>query len=288
MSFVNRQLYKQKPQAWGPVSQVQASIFKNAEKIGIPAPKAAFPLFEGSGYPRNYMSGEIGTLYGSTAPLWTVGPQGMELVWQANNTGFMFSTGIEGMTYGSNDKWSAFALARSPGTGIAPILSPGQTTNSYWHGMSVRYGILYNPLGMFEVDGYAAATTSSINNNLFYNISIGGANYSNTYRKAWAGINGTVTVKENTSTATNRALMTRIGLGIYADSSPSGDKPIINLAFLWPTWAMPDSVFYFLNDNPYFLLHRVPPVFYSVPGGTVIPTFNPLFLNVAQPTRVVQ
>ena len=30
-----RQLYKQKPSAWGPVSSVQASIFKNAERIGI-------------------------------------------------------------------------------------------------------------------------------------------------------------------------------------------------------------------------------------------------------------
>ena len=29
------------------------------------------------------------------------------------------------------------------------------------------------------------------------------------------------------------------------------------------------------------------PVFYSVPGGTP-PTFNPLFLNAAQPTRVIQ
>ena len=28
--------------------------------------------------------------------------------------------------------------------------------------------------------------------------------------------------------------------------------------------------------------------FYSVPGGAVIPTFNPLFLNAAQPTRVIQ
>ena len=35
MSFVNRKLYKQKPSAWGPVSAVQASIFKNAEKFGI-------------------------------------------------------------------------------------------------------------------------------------------------------------------------------------------------------------------------------------------------------------
>ena len=35
MSFVNRQLYKQKCSAWGPVSAVQASMFKNAEKIGI-------------------------------------------------------------------------------------------------------------------------------------------------------------------------------------------------------------------------------------------------------------
>ena len=30
------------------------------------------------------------------------------------------------------------------------------------------------------------------------------------------------------------------------------------------------------------------PVFYSVPGGEVPPTFNPLFLNAAQPTRVIQ
>ena len=283
-----RQLYKQKPSAWGPVSSVKASILKNAEKIGIPAPKAAFPLFEGSGYPRNYMSGEVGTLYGSTAPLWTVGPQGMELVWQANNTGFMFSTGIEGMTYGSNDKWSAFAIARAPGSSVNPILSPGQITGSYWHSLGIRYGVTANPYVVLEVDAYATASTSQVNNNLFYNISIGSANYSNTYRKAWAGINGTVTVKENTSTATNRSLIDRLGLGIYADSSPVGYTPIINIAFLWPTWAMPDSVFYFLNNNPYFLLHRVPTVFYSVPGGGVLPIFNPLFLNAAQPTRVIQ
>ena len=30
------------------------------------------------------------------------------------------------------------------------------------------------------------------------------------------------------------------------------------------------------------------PVFYSVPGGEVLPIFNPLFLNAAQPTRVIQ
>ena len=269
MSFVNRQLYKQKPSAWGPVSSVQASIFRNAERIGIPAPKAAFPLFEGSGYPRNYMSGEVGTLYGSTAPLWAIGPQGMELVWQASNTGFMFSTGIEGMTYGSNDKWSAFAIARSPGTLPSPILSPGQITYNYWHSMSIRYGISTKPLAMFEVDAYAVAATSSVDNSLFYNISIGGANYTNTLRKSWVGINGEVKVKENTSTATNRALINRLGLGIYADSTPIGYTPIINIAFLWPTWAMDDAIFYFLNDNPYFLLQRVPPVFYSVPSSSV-------------------
>ena len=37
-----------------------------------------------------------------------------------------------------------------------------------------------------------------------------------------------------------------------------------------------------------FILPSIGPVFYSVPGGAVIPTFNPLFLNAAQPTRVIQ
>lgn len=41
-----RQKYKEKPQAFGPVSAVQRSLFINAEAMGIPAPDIYLPLWE--------------------------------------------------------------------------------------------------------------------------------------------------------------------------------------------------------------------------------------------------
>ena len=61
-----------------------------------------------------------------------------------------------------------------------------------------------------------------------------------------------------------------------------------NFVLLLNNFAATDSQIAQLSDNPYYLLHRVAPVFYSVPGGGVLPIFNPLFLNAAQPTRVIQ
>lgn len=79
MSFVNRQLYKQKPQAWGPVSSVQASIFKNAEKIGIDPSlfDCLFPIWDKVGLPRNYVTGNTCNLCGgsTTIPSWGIKQQ---------------------------------------------------------------------------------------------------------------------------------------------------------------------------------------------------------------------
>ena len=51
MAFVHRKLYRQKPRAWGPVSAVQASIFKNAERAGIDLGyiQLCYPFWEGAG-----------------------------------------------------------------------------------------------------------------------------------------------------------------------------------------------------------------------------------------------
>ena len=60
-----------------------------------------------------------------------------------------------------------------------------------------------------------------------------------------------------------------------------------NSLFIFHSVLSPAQI-YHLSDNPYGLMHRVAPVFYSVPDGGVLPIFNPLFLNAAQPTRVIQ
>ena len=71
MSFINRQLYKQKPQQWGSVSAVQSSLFHNLESIGIDHQTCvlALPLWELSGVPHDYVSGSTGLFYGSA--VWT-------------------------------------------------------------------------------------------------------------------------------------------------------------------------------------------------------------------------
>ena len=70
-------------------------------------------------------------------------------------------------------------------------------------------------------------------------------------------------------------------------SSYKGINGYIDQFMLFNTVLAASQIAY-LSDNPYFLLNRIAPVFYSVPGGGVLPTFNPLFLNAAQPTRVIQ
>jgi hypothetical protein len=71
MTFLRR-LHKQPPAAWGPASEVQASIFKNAERAGIDKSfvLSAMPLWnpgQQKDYVRSNLSDLVGVSYNNKA-----------------------------------------------------------------------------------------------------------------------------------------------------------------------------------------------------------------------------
>jgi len=60
MSFL-RQSWKQKPRQFGPLSFVQSSLFENCQRLGLPVPPMAFPLWEKAGQ-KSINYGKLGSL----------------------------------------------------------------------------------------------------------------------------------------------------------------------------------------------------------------------------------
>ena len=277
----NRQLYKQKPQAWGPVSSVQASIFKNAEKIGIDPVFIYCPMSEDN-YNTDYISSMRSSYdnaifekdkYGVALYLSVYLADGRPTItW--DNTIYNYAKTITGTFvfclkvidfYDITSKYVCFNSTGTTGFKITIIPQSGLT--------SFKVGLTF-----FGVSDYVFNTIflNAINTYNIFAIVINSGNIE-LYK------NG-VFVESKSVGEYKQTTNTYFKIGNKTTSNIGGYLPFL---FGFKNTISRNTVAY-LSDNPYYLLHRVAPVFYSVPGGGVPPTFNPLFLNAAQPTRVIQ
>ena len=274
MSFFNRQLYKQKPSAWGPVSAVQASIFKNAERMGIDPGSIALcmPMW-GPGDQIDYASNI------STANL-------SEPVFNDNAISF------DGTDDAINTKMSE---GLQPLTIISTFRASLKDSNVLFsHG-------IWN-VGAFYVQ-FSNRPLLILSNGNYQYFSVNDAQSDNEYHTwsvyiAGAGLNGIydtalyidgkqITKDTKAKTTAPTAYTHPLHIGTVQNANTNNFIGKIKQFYAFRGKISYSQIAY-LSDNPYFLLHRVPPVFYNVPGGGVLPTFNPLFLNAAQPTRVIQ
>lgn len=293
MSFVNRQLYKQKPQAWGPVSSVQASIFKNAEMAGIDPGSIALcmplwdpgsfqdysqnlfkPTISGAVFTENswYMDGTDDRFYFADNALWTPSKSLTAFI-----KGKLISvplSGTEGIishyrgtdALGNADPQRAWQLGVNASSQLNAALS---SSGSY---QSVYNTVISTTLSANEAFDCALVWQASSRNDIYFK----GNKTANASKPASLYNASTQLMIGNQYNDLNSAAYNLSALNAY-----------FNFVLLLNNFAATDSQIAQLSDNPYFLLHRQAPVFYSVPGGTP-PTFNPLFLNAAQPTRVIQ
>ncbi len=271
MAF-NRQLYKQKPQAYGPPSVVQASILKNAERMGIAPSKLSgvFPFWEGAGsVVRNAIDNGYFTPINHS---W--GNNSLDLT--AANSKATYTGDILNKRILSSDPVTFFY--RITNTNMAQTSAYVQQYGS--DTLALLYGFVANTYETFGWGGrktIGVMSADDVGKDVSLGVSWDGltGNYDTIYNRTIAS--GTDTFnKGNSSTF----VLFSVGTGNYFAGK-------LNFGIMSAEkWA--SNTLLLLDDNPYFLLQRVAPVFYSVPGGAVIPTFNPLFLNAAQPTRVIQ
>ena len=262
-----RQLYKQKPQAYGPPSVVQASLFKNADGMGIdPGLLVGYwPFWEKAGKASNLV-----TLKSFTPPLWNNygleldrQPQATEDVANIGNSDFCIFVFIQEFL-GYLDAYPTF-------------ISSGDTGTGEWMLRSSSSGATGFPPSFYGNSGAITASyPNSIEPPLLLCIERKGS-VASLYH------NGTVIATDTSATANlNTSKVVTIGGG-YGTTNRRFSGTLNQCGIIKQAGIAAQ-----LSDNPYALIQRVPPVFYSVPGGGVLPTFNPLFLNAAQPTRVIQ
>ena len=273
-----RQLYKQKPQAWGPVSSVQRSIFKNAEKVWGYNPAGLVSYLPLHGF--NTIDYII--------PTRSISNSGVTL----NNKGAVF-TGNTFLDLGNKQD-----LNITNSISVLAIITPSSLPDAF-------------QLVAGKYDG-----ASSSNDSWMFRNSINAAEFfiRNTAGTAWHSVSiasaiyigstsfiaGTYDGAKLKCYADNKVNSTDIVTTIRANETLStivgklingsllySYRGIIEEFLLCNTALTPEQISY-KRDNPYFLLQRVAPVYYSVPGGGVPLTFNPLLLNAAQPTRVIQ
>lgn len=253
MSFVNRKLYKQKPQAWGPVSSVQASIFKNAERIGIDPDfiALAMPLW-GPGNQIDYAKWYIGT--------------NTNMVFQKNalenpDGGLRYiSTNYAGVS-GAGDRSVIFTYTPR-NTLQKNILGYGANANYQ------LFDVASDTNGFIKLHIYSITYTFS--NSLLYTVGKTDT-YAITFKDATvlSGFQGGHKKSEIPATEINTTTTStlQIGKGVY----DLVNRPTLSISqVLFFNAALHQNSAAFLTDNPYSLLHRVPPVFYSVPGGGII------------------
>ncbi len=241
-----RQSYKQKPQAWGPVSEVQASIKKNAERVGI----------------------DPGNIY-RYFPFWTPGKQ-LDYVNLVSTTGSAVfkKNGLENINlvcpndfvFSNETGWAIFSQ-----TYIASGDASGSTSPDFLYSYTGGHGITIeikgwgNVLRILDYHSYAGrimeSTISFEDNDRTWCYHNKGTSLANLW------VNGRIDTT-NTSSRGNGGSYRDITLG----ASVWRSKYLLILK------QAKDSQIAYFSDNPYFLLHRVPPTFYSMPTGSVLPT----------------
>lgn len=249
-----RQLYKQKPSAWGPVSAVQASMFKNAEKVGI-APESialAMPMWcpgdqldyaklyqhtSSVAFDKNALSfsgsnqisldaSKLGVKVFTIVPCFRTKSTNPQCLYSECNTSSDMP--VKALSLYS-DGTIQYLLRRVDSTVEVNIYSKGPSVrDGKNHIVAATYDDGYD--GHLYVDGRYIASDSG----------------------------GAFSVTLNTFTVGS---LVRTSTGSYFGG-------YYNSLFIFHSVLSPSQI-YHLSDNPYYLLHRVPPVFYSVPGGAI-------------------
>jgi len=269
MTFL-RQKYKIKPQAWGPVSEVQASLFKNAERIGIDPESIGFfcPWFLN---PIDYISGDKAVLYGSAAY------QSDDSIKTTGNTGYFEFPNIKKEYF-----WEYFTF-----TLVCSIADINQIAGAavgnictYNSGFSCNFEE-YNNTGKYGISAGSVAdqpTTLSPTLNRIQSITWrykdGDIFYINENQNqvshSAASINNSNVINGLTFCAKNRGtIYDKANASIYFIT---GFKKVLS-----------DNQVNFLHDNPYQLLHRIPPVVYFIPI-TAAPGAISLLANLTNAT----
>lgn len=252
-----RQSYKQKPQAWGPVSSVQASIFKNAERIGIDPASIALAM-----------------------PMW--GPWN-QLDYSKNNRIFTPGSGVTfsknslkttndangvidlGSTFSPNNV-NNFTVIQSCKINTIDSFSLSSRTSSLTGGFEFLIGSssTYGNVNLRYTDAEAAktsATATGLNDGRYHQLTalLDSTNNTATFMVDSNIIDASL-VLFGSITNTQNLFIDKRGTTYRA-----GDHNYLWIASaIWTT-----SQIAYLSDNPYFLLPRVAPVFYSVPGGAI-------------------
>lgn len=264
MSFVNRQLYKQKPQAWGPVSSVQASIFKNAEKIGIDPGFIYCPLSPDS-QGIDYVS-SIRSTYDPVT--FSIGKYGiapyLSIYATDGQPNINFVNGV--YNYSNNIKGTFIICINAVdfySTGVKRIISNSVTSTGFSFSLLPQTGLTTIKL-QFTFFGTADYLFSTVFSNIIGvdNIFAIVCDGPNTIVKLYHNgvfveLKSTGKYKETTNTYLNIGYPSSSNIGSY-----------LPFAYGFKNNCTDYQIAY-LSDNPYSLLQRVAPVYYSVPSGSI-------------------
>jgi len=244
-----RRKHTQKPAMYGPPSQVQASIFKNAERIGIDP--VTIKMLSGFGGIPNILSPSAGNNYG---------------VKYVNNT-FSFDASSQYITAPLEWPRADFTVLFC----IKPTSFAGYNQTIYCSTGWDYFGFHTTTTGSLYVGtdmSFRFTPTELPDNTLTLN-----QNNIVAFKSNIIGIVNTGYFYKSGKLLASKGMyqssdITYVSLGVNNSNTVRGELPI----FYFFGVALPDSKIAFLSDNPYYLLQRIAPVFYSLPGGAIIPT----------------
>jgi len=273
MAFFNRKLYAVKPREWGPAKQVQASIFKNAERIGVDPASILTYL-----------------------PLWeSAGMSVMDAISQKKSVIASNNTILEENSLRMPTSASILSGIERINTTMPPV------TNSLSLVINAKIigNAMYSAIGGFCTSGYGDTRfflqhyNPGLRGYIITNIS----SYStgcldmHTNFGVCLTVNGTtLTLLQDKSFASNTIAGTInfpssvLSLGTQSARANEPDAGNYYQVIVFGKALSTEHQNFLVYDNPYYLLQRIAPMFISLPGGGETPTFKPYWAQNA--TRI--
>lgn len=256
MSFL-RQLWKHKCEAWGPQKEVQSSLFKNAERIGIDPKSIALAM-----------------------PMWNPGNQ---IDYSRNrHIGTNTSASFCNNALQFNGTSSNISIPNHPSLQLSNNFIVLQNINIFSQNrISQTFNkFSYTFSDKHEVTAYNGVPAIYNNNNTWMD---GGGSLTLTLKKdicllcnfklskieTYIDIK-TQAIKTTTVDIKQTANPFVIGCGLSTENSTTKDSFFTGLIYQTNIFSaeLKSSQISLLSDNPYQLWNRVAPVSYFIPGGT--------------------